>query len=97
MKTHRRTLSKKRPKPDKPVAGPDMQGEGNYEAARRYNSDTRDFIESGRVHEAARDAAPRDPAEAESIEEAEQAGKARSKGEDPAVAAKQPRARAKRP
>ena len=36
------------------------QGEGDREAARRFNEDEQKFVQSGRVGEAARQAAPRD-------------------------------------
>lgn len=62
-----------------------VQGEGDHEAARRYDKAAHDFAESGQVDEAARKAEPRTPAEAEALKQAEAAGKARAKGEDPAV------------
>jgi hypothetical protein len=60
-----------------------IQGEGDYEAGRRYDKASREFAESGKVEPAARDAAPEDAREAEDMERAEEAGKAHSKGEDP--------------
>ena len=65
-----------------------VQGEGDYEAGRRYDKASRDFAESGRVEPAARDAAPDDAREAEDIERAEQEGKSHSKGEGPLVSDK---------
>jgi hypothetical protein len=62
-----------------------VQGEGDYEAARRYDKAARNFAESARVDDAARGAAPADADEAKAMEQAEQEGKSRSKGEDPAV------------
>jgi hypothetical protein len=41
---------------------PKMQGEGNYTAARRYDKAQQDFVKSGQVEEAAREAAPKGPA-----------------------------------
>ena len=41
-----------------------VYGEGNYEASRRYYADTKKFIESGKVDAAAREAAPKSPADA---------------------------------
>ena len=61
----------------------EVQGEGDYEAGRRYDKATREFAESGRVEPAARDAAPDDASEAEELERAEAEGKSHSKGEDP--------------
>ncbi len=60
-----------------------VQGEGDYDAGRRYDKASRDFAESGKVEPAARDAAPDDAREAEDMERAEEEGKSRAKGEDP--------------
>lgn len=61
-----------------------VYGEGNYQASRVYNKATKQFVESGRVEEAARDAEPKDAAEAEEMKQAEQVGLQRAKGNDPA-------------
>ena len=91
----RRLLSRRKTQqPQQPVADRGVHGEGSYEGTRTYNAATRRFVASGRVDDAARRAAPRDAAEAKSIEQAEQAGAGRAKGEDPAIASR-PRARAK--
>ena len=73
--------------PDTSIGNEDgkVQGEGDYEAARRYDKAAREFAESGKVDDAARKAEPANPAEAAELERAEEAGKARAKGEDPAV------------
>jgi hypothetical protein len=80
--------STKSPSPRQPVPGnadsPDIQGEGNYDATRRYDKAASDFAKSGKVDEAARAAQPRDAREAEQLQRAEQAGRSRSKGEDAA-------------
>ena len=60
-----------------------VQGEGDYEAGRRYDKASREFAESGKVEPAARDAAPDDAREAEEMERAEAEGKSHAKGEDP--------------
>jgi len=65
------------PKQDK------VQGEGDYEAGRRYDKASREFAESGKVEPAARDAAPADEREADDLKRAEEAGKSHAKGEDP--------------
>ncbi|HWH80639.1 MAG TPA: hypothetical protein VNU71_00215 [Burkholderiaceae bacterium] len=65
-----------------PPRDKDLQGEGNYDATRRYDKAARDFAESGKVEPAARAAEPEDAAEAESLKRAEEIGKAHSKGED---------------
>jgi hypothetical protein len=62
-----------------------IQGEGDYEATRRYRKRTEEFLENNDVDEAAQRAAPDDAAEAEELEAAEEAGKSRAKAEDPAV------------
>ena len=66
---------------DKGPAGGKNQGEGDRDAARRYNQDQREFVESGKVKQAAEQAKGQDPAEAEA---AEKAGKERAKELDPA-------------
>jgi hypothetical protein len=66
-----------------------VQGEGDYESARKYNEATREYAQSGRVDEAARAAAPRDAAEQRELKQAEETGEQRAKDEDPAV--KRPR------
>ena len=60
-------------------------GEGNYEATRDYNARTKRFIESGKVEQAAEDAAPHDEAEAAEMRDAEEIGKSHAKEEDPAL------------
>ncbi|VTU16117.1 hypothetical protein H6CHR_00440 [Variovorax sp. PBL-H6] len=64
---------------------PDIQGEGNYEATRRYDKATTDFVKSGKVDEAARNARPKSESEAEAMRKAELEGKSHAKGEDPAL------------
>lgn len=94
MPAKRTTL---RRKPDaKAVAERGVHGEGSYEGTRDYNAATRRFVKSGRVEGAARAAAPRDPAEAKAIEQAEQDGARRARGEDPQVAGDPARPRGKR-
>ena len=66
----------------------DVQGEGDYEAARRYDKAAREFAESGRVEPAAHDAAPESAAEAEAMKRAEEIGKSHSKGEGKLVSDK---------
>ena len=60
-------------------------GEGNYKASRQYNDATKKFVESGRVDEAARNAAPKSDAEAKEMRDAEAEGKQHAKEEDPAI------------
>jgi hypothetical protein len=61
------------------------QGEGNREADRHYRDKTRDFVESGRVDDAAQKASPSSREEADELRRAEEAGRSRAKEEDPAV------------
>jgi len=74
------TESRQTPQVPAPDA-PDIQGEGNYEAARRYDKSASDFAHSGKVDEAAQAAKPRDIKEADQMERAERMGKAHSKGD----------------
>jgi hypothetical protein len=60
-----------------------VQGEGDYEAGRRYDKAAREFAQSGKVPEAARKAKPHSADEAGEMRDAELLGKSRSKGEDP--------------
>ena len=62
-----------------------VQGEGDYDAARRYDKASRDFAQSGKVEPAAHDAAPTSDEEAAELERAENEGKSHSKGEGPLV------------
>ena len=61
----------------------EVQGEGDYRAARRYNKATREFVEDEDVAEAARDEEPKSEREQQQLERAEQAGRERAKDEDP--------------
>ena len=58
-----------------------IQGEGDYEAGRRYDKATRDFVDAGKVDEAAEAAAPDSATEADELRRAEREGRAHSKGE----------------
>lgn len=64
---------------------PKVQGEGDYEAARRHRKRVSEFIENNDVEKAAVRAAPESAAEAKELEAAEEEGKERAKGEDPAL------------
>ncbi len=61
---------------------PKNQGEGDRESAKRYNENTREYVKSGKVEKAAREAGKGDP---EEMEQAEKAGEERAKELDPAV------------
>jgi hypothetical protein len=62
-----------------------VEGEGSYSGSRDYNERTRKFVDSGKVDEAARRAAPQSEQEKQSLQKAERVGKQRAKGEDPAL------------
>jgi hypothetical protein len=62
-----------------------IQGEGDYEATRRYRKRTEEFLENHDVEKASARAAPQSSREAEDMKAAETAGKKRAKGEDPAL------------
>ncbi len=59
--------------------GNGVQGEGDYEAARRYQADVGSFVRSANIERAARAAAPRTEDEARELAEAEAAGRQRAK------------------
>ena len=62
-----------------------IQGEGDYEAAKKYNEAQRKFVKSGKVGAAARNAKPKSEAEAKEMERAEELGRSRAKEEDPTI------------
>jgi hypothetical protein len=64
---------------------PKVQGEGDYEAAKRFRKRSEDYVASHDVEEVAREAAPDSGREADELKAAEAAGKKRAKGEDPAL------------
>jgi len=61
----------------------DLQGEGNYDAAREFDQAEEKFVKSGKVEQAARDAEPKNEKEKEEIERAEEQAREHAKGEDP--------------
>ena len=69
---------------DKKPKKSEVQGEGNYEAARRYREEVATFIDTADIEDAANKAKDaRESAEREDLEKAEKAGKAKAKGVDP--------------
>ena len=64
-----------------PVETAAVQGEGDYQSARRYERDVKEFVAQGDVSTAARSAAPRNLREEKELIAAEAAGLARSKGD----------------
>ena len=62
------------------------EGEGSQTGARQYNEATRDFVKSGKVKQAAADAAKAvDGPEGKVLRDAEAEGKSHARGEDPAL------------
>lgn len=68
-----------------PAQDDQVQGEGNIDAARRYNAGLRKHLKSGDSAAEARQAAPQDKAKAAELERAERRGKERAREEDPQV------------
>lgn len=52
----------------------DLQGEGNYEAARRHRRSLKQFIDADKVESAAAAAAPKSPQEERDLKAAENTG-----------------------
>jgi len=63
--------------------GGTVQGEGDYEAGRRFDKAEREFVKSGKARERSGKAQPADAAQAAEMSKAEQVGKSHSKGEAP--------------
>jgi hypothetical protein len=59
---------------------PNIQGEGDYEASRRYRKEVKEFLDTADVNKAAHDAAPRSPDEQREMDEAEREGRKHAKG-----------------
>lgn len=68
-----------------------VQGEGDYESNRRYTESAKDFVESGKVDDAARAAKPQSQQEATDMRKAEQEGAAHAKGGQSSSDHKNPR------
>ncbi|NDP47022.1 MAG: hypothetical protein GZ085_01270 [Sulfuriferula multivorans] len=58
-----------------------IQGEGDYDSAKKYNEQAHAFSKSGKVEQAAKQAAPRNAQEKSELWEAEQEGRSHAKGE----------------
>lgn len=68
-----------------PERSSEIQGEGNYTAAKEYDNATRNFVKSGKVDKAAQDAKPKNPQEEREMLDAEEKGRSRGKPESKAV------------
>jgi len=71
-------MNSKRDK-DVDAANPDLQGEGNYTASRRYRKSAEAFVESGKVEEAGKAAAPKNEAQRRELKDAEAEGKSHAR------------------
>jgi hypothetical protein len=60
-----------------------LQGEGDYESARRYNAEQQKFVAEHDMNALADAAAPSSEEEAASMARAEERGRERSKGDSP--------------
>lgn len=56
-----------------------VEGEGSYTGSKDYNERTKQFIDSGKVEQAANDAKPKSEQEAHEMQKAERIGKQRAK------------------
>jgi hypothetical protein len=77
--------NKPKDKPTQSAGKPGPHGEGNYEATRKYNEGLKDHVQHHDIEKEARDAAPRNAAEAKEMEDAEREGASHAKGEDSAL------------
>lgn len=59
----------------------EMQGEGNYTAAKEYDDATREFVKAGKVDKAAKNAKPRNEQEEREMLEAEEKGRSHARPE----------------
>jgi len=62
---------------------PKVQGEGDYDAARRYRRDVEQFVDESDTEGLARAAEPQSPEEARALESAEAIGRSRARGRKP--------------
>lgn len=60
-------------------ANPDLQGEGNYTASRRFRKSAEAFVDSGKVKAAAKDAAPKTDPQRREMQAAESEGKSHAR------------------
>ena len=64
----------------KPQSNSSVQGEGDYRSAEKYNKTAHEFAESGKVEQAAKNAAPRNNIEKNEMSRAETEGRSHAKG-----------------
>jgi len=70
--------------PPSPQTGAKLQGEGDYDAARRYREEVSEFLDHNDVEQIAKGAAPKSALEARELALAEERARNRSKGDGPA-------------
>jgi len=58
-----------------------VQGEGDYASAKKYNEHAQAFAQSGKVRQAAQEAAPRNAREQDEMRQAEAEGRSHAKGQ----------------
>lgn len=68
-------MSAEKPTVDKTTGQPKVQGEGDYESARRFREDTERFLKKADVADLARRAAPHSKQEAAELKKAEEVGR----------------------
>ena len=68
-------MSAEKPPVDKTNPQSKVQGEGDYESARRFREDEERFLKNADVPELAKRAAPRSKEEAEELKKAEEVGR----------------------
>ncbi len=68
-------MSAEKPPVDKNDTKSKVQGEGDYESARRFREDEQRFLKKADVPDLARRAAPRSKEEAEELKKAEEVGR----------------------
>ena len=75
-------MAQDKQKPDAAGTSGKVQGEGDYEAARRYEEKLRDHVQHHDMERDAREAEPKSEGEEREMEQAEELGKQRAKEED---------------
>ncbi|HEY4341712.1 MAG TPA: hypothetical protein VGM97_17340 [Steroidobacteraceae bacterium] len=68
-------MSAQKPSDNKPSSPSKVQGEGDYESARRFREDEENFLKKADVPDLAKRAAPRSKEEAAELEQAEEVGR----------------------
>jgi len=68
-------MSAEKPSAGQPDSQSKVQGEGDYESARRFRKDSEEFLKKADVPDLARRAAPHSKEEAEELKQAEAVGR----------------------